>query len=210
MAKILRVRPAHMGGPCAVYVPELGAHEVPNPAQPYDEDDPIVRAARWMFVTDDEPRRCGATRPGDRGHAIETATRAPGRAAQHPSAVTMARAPYLLAPLSRAANAQGIRRPGSTSGPAWRWCPGSAVVGFLDGGGWSACFGLSYRDLCIHDAFHGSGWPARARRAAGADRLGWHPREPQQGGPGFLDNTRGEWLLFIDTDMGFTPTPSTG
>jgi hypothetical protein len=76
MAKILRVRPASMGGPCAVWVPELGAHMVPNPAQPYDEDDPIAQAARWMFVSDDElesahPEPVESVR-------IETATRAPG------------------------------------------------------------------------------------------------------------------------------------
>lgn len=76
MAKVLRVRPAHLGGPCAVYVPELGAHVVPNPAQPYDEDDPIVRAARWMFVADDELESAHAD-PVE-SVRIESATRAPG------------------------------------------------------------------------------------------------------------------------------------
>jgi hypothetical protein len=77
MTKTLRVRPAHLGGPCAVFVPELGAHIVPNPAQPYDEDDPIVRAARWMFVTDDE---MDSARPDPVTEVrIETATRAPGQ-----------------------------------------------------------------------------------------------------------------------------------
>lgn len=51
---ILRVRPYTMGGPCAVWVEELGTHIVPNPAQPYSADDPVVKAARWMFVTDAE------------------------------------------------------------------------------------------------------------------------------------------------------------
>jgi hypothetical protein len=51
-------------------------HEVPNPAQPYDENDPIVKAARWMFVSDDEldtahPAPVESVR-------IESATRAPG------------------------------------------------------------------------------------------------------------------------------------
>jgi hypothetical protein len=76
MAKLLRVRPVHMGGPCAVYVPELGAYEVPNPAHPYDEDDPIVRAARWMFVTDDELESAHPAQVDS--VPIETATRAPG------------------------------------------------------------------------------------------------------------------------------------
>lgn len=74
--KVLRVRPAHMGGPCAVFVPELGAHIVPNPAQPYGEDDPIVKAARWMFVSDDEIESAQA--PRVESVRIETATRAPG------------------------------------------------------------------------------------------------------------------------------------
>lgn len=74
--KLLRVRPAHMGGPCAVYVPELGAHMVPNPAQPYEENDPIVKAARWMFVSDDELE--SAEPPYVDSVPIERATRAPG------------------------------------------------------------------------------------------------------------------------------------
>jgi hypothetical protein len=72
----LRVRPSHLGGPCAVWVPEMGAHMVPNPAQPYDEDDPIVKAARWMFVTDDELESAKA--PHIDSVPIESATRAPG------------------------------------------------------------------------------------------------------------------------------------
>lgn len=76
MAKLLRVRPAHMGGPCAAYVPELGTHVVPNPAQPYDENDAVVKAARWMFVADDELDT--ATPPQVDSVPIEAATRAPG------------------------------------------------------------------------------------------------------------------------------------
>jgi hypothetical protein len=83
--------------------------------------------------------------------------------------------------------------------------PGSAVVGFLDGGGWSACFGLSYRDLCLHDAF---GQQRMARSGPGELRAltgsGGIPANRNKVVRGFLERTRGEWLLFIDTDMGFT------
>lgn len=82
--------------------------------------------------------------------------------------------------------------------------PGSAVVGFLDGGGWSACFGLSYRDLCLHDAFHhqrmARSGPGELRALTGSGGI---PANRNKIVRGFLDSTRGEWLLFIDTDMGF-------
>jgi hypothetical protein len=82
--------------------------------------------------------------------------------------------------------------------------PGSAVVGFLDGGHWSACFGLSYRDLCIRDActsqrMAGSG-TGELRALTGSGGI---PANRNKVARGFLDSTRGEWLLFIDTDMGF-------
>jgi hypothetical protein len=68
--------------------------------------------------------------------------------------------------------------------------PGSAVVGFLDGGGWSACFGLSYRDLCIHDAFRGQ---RMARSGAGELRAltgsGGIPANRNKVVRGFLDKT---------------------
>lgn len=77
MSKILRVRPHHMGGPCAVYVEELGVHVVPNPAHSYTEDDPVVKAARWMFVTDEELEAQGAHVPPT-SVPIEHATARPG------------------------------------------------------------------------------------------------------------------------------------
>jgi len=82
--------------------------------------------------------------------------------------------------------------------------PGSVVVGYLDGGRWSACFGLSYRDLIVHDllgeqriirpggkelrALTGTGGIAANRNKVAQD---------------FLDATDGEWLFMVDTDMGF-------
>lgn len=81
---------------------------------------------------------------------------------------------------------------------------GTVVVGFLDGGTWSACFGLSYRDLLLWDMLGsnriireggkelrqvcGTGGIVAGRNRVAAD---------------FLDNTDGEWLWFVDTDMGF-------
>lgn len=81
---------------------------------------------------------------------------------------------------------------------------GSAVVGFLDAGHWSACFGLSYRDMHLFDAF---GQQRIARSGRGEIRAltgsGGIPQNRNKVVRGFLNDTRGEWLLFIDTDMGF-------
>lgn len=84
---------------------------------------------------------------------------------------------------------------------------GTVVVGFLDDGSWSACFGLSYRDLLLRDQASsqrivreggselrqlcGTGGIVAGRNRVAAD---------------FLDNTDGEWLWTVDTDMGFAST----
>lgn len=84
--------------------------------------------------------------------------------------------------------------------------PGSVVVGYCDAGQWSACFGLSYRDLLLHDAMG----PARIIRPGGlelrklAGAMGVAPARNEIARL-FLENTNGEWLFFIDTDMGFSP-----
>lgn len=84
--------------------------------------------------------------------------------------------------------------------------PGSVVVGYLDCGQWSACFGLSFRDLCLFDAMshqrivRPNGTELRAITGAGGI-----PTNRNKIARDFLDNTDGEWLFFIDTDMGFTP-----
>lgn len=84
--------------------------------------------------------------------------------------------------------------------------PGSVIVGFLDGGTWSACFGLSYRDLCLAD-MASSGRVVRPdgmelRAVTGAGGI---PGSRNQIVKDFLARTDGEWLWFIDTDMGFAP-----
>lgn len=73
----VRVRPYSQGGPCAVRHPEHGEYVVPNPAQPYPADDPLVRAYPWLFVADDDlgdpaepvtsvPVETASARPGER------------------------------------------------------------------------------------------------------------------------------------------------
>lgn len=81
---------------------------------------------------------------------------------------------------------------------------GSVVVGFLDGGQWSACFGLSYRDLCLYDVVASQ----RIVREGGKELrslcgTGGIPAGRNRVARDFLDSTDGEWLFFIDTDMGF-------
>ncbi len=83
---------------------------------------------------------------------------------------------------------------------------GSVVVGFLDAGQWSACFGLSYRDLCLRDALG----PQRIVRKNGRELrqlcgTGGISEGRNEVARSFLDATDGEWLWFIDTDMGFAP-----
>jgi len=83
---------------------------------------------------------------------------------------------------------------------------GSVVVGFLDDGHWSACFGLSYRDLCLHDIVNSQ----RIIREGGKELrqlcgTGGIAEGRNEVARSFLDNTDAEWLWFIDTDMGFAP-----
>ncbi len=83
---------------------------------------------------------------------------------------------------------------------------GSVVVGYLDAGQWSACFGLSYRDMLLADALGSQ----RIIRPGGKELRsitgsGGIPQGRNKVARQFLDQTDGEWLLFIDTDMGFAP-----
>jgi hypothetical protein len=86
------------------------------------------------------------------------------------------------------------------------YAPGSVVVGFLDDGTWSACFGLSYRDLTLHDALV-SGRIVRegGRELRAVTGAGGIPASRNKVARDFLDSTDGEWLWFIDTDMGYAP-----
>jgi hypothetical protein len=84
------------------------------------------------------------------------------------------------------------------------YVPGTVVAGFLDSGTWSACFGLSYRDLVLHDALV-SGRIVRegGRELRAVTGAGGIPSSRNKVAREFLDMTDGEWLWFIDTDMGF-------
>lgn len=83
---------------------------------------------------------------------------------------------------------------------------GAVVVGFLDGGQWSACFGLSYRDLCLYD-MAGSQRVVRpgGKELRAVTGAGGIPTNRNKVCRDFLDNTDGEWLWFVDSDMGFLP-----
>lgn len=74
MPQTYRVR---MDRVSAVLHPESQSHVVPDPRQPYLEDDPLVRAYPWMFATDDEIAEELAAGPIE-SVAIETATARPG------------------------------------------------------------------------------------------------------------------------------------
>jgi hypothetical protein len=73
----VRVRPPELGGVAAVRHPEHGEYVVPNPAVPYRDDDPIVRAYPWMFVTDDELAEIGKPET-PREVRVEDASARPG------------------------------------------------------------------------------------------------------------------------------------
>lgn len=80
------------------------------------------------------------------------------------------------------------------------------LVGFMDAGQWSACFGLSYRDLCLYD-LAGPGRIIRPgggemRKIVGAMGVAAGRNDIARS---FLDDHDAEWLWFVDTDMGFGP-----
>lgn len=80
------------------------------------------------------------------------------------------------------------------------------VVGYCDGGTWSAAFGLSYRDLLVTDLCG----PQQIVRPDGKEL---RVRAGTMGVAGarnkivvtFLESTTAPWLWMVDTDMGFAP-----
>jgi hypothetical protein len=82
---------------------------------------------------------------------------------------------------------------------------GSVVVGFCDDGAWSACFGLSLRDLCLYDQASSQRivrpGGVQLRALTGTGQL---PANRNKIARDFLDRTDGEWLFCVDTDMGFS------
>lgn len=83
--------------------------------------------------------------------------------------------------------------------------PGSVIVGYCDAGSWSACFGLSLRDLMLHDL----AGPRRIMRPGGVEiRVPVHTGRIHDGRNRIVREflaADGEWLLMLDTDMGFAP-----
>lgn len=80
---------------------------------------------------------------------------------------------------------------------------GKVAVGYLDGGRWSAVFGMCLRDMYLYDAGHDGRivFPGAVelRGTAGAGGIADGRNEIMSR---FLE-TQAEWLFFVDTDMGF-------
>lgn len=84
--------------------------------------------------------------------------------------------------------------------------PGTVIPGFVDGGEWAACFGLSWMDLLLYD--NGRLEPRilreggqYLRKVAGTMGVAAGRNEITAA---FLASDA-EWLWFVDTDMGFAP-----
>lgn len=82
--------------------------------------------------------------------------------------------------------------------------PGTVIPGFVDGGIWSACFGLSWMDLITYD-MHTRQRIIREggqylRKVAGTMGVAGGRNEITNA---FLASDA-EWLWFVDTDMGFS------
>ncbi len=83
--------------------------------------------------------------------------------------------------------------------------PGSVVIGYCDDGHWSACFGISLRNLYLYDLAHDQhviGNPASLELRQLSGTMGVAAGRNQIV-KSFLDRSRGEWLWMVDTDMGF-------
>ena len=85
--------------------------------------------------------------------------------------------------------------------------PGSVVPAVVDGGTWSASFGLSWTDLMLHDQAlsgrvlgeHGS--QQYVRKMSGTMGVAAARSEIAAY---FLEHTNTEWLFMVDSDMGFS------
>ena len=89
--------------------------------------------------------------------------------------------------------------------------PGSAIVGWCDGGEWAACFGLSLHNLFMFDAFSPRPRIMRPERVIAGERYYLRDLAGTMGIASarnkitqtFLDGTDSEWLFMVDADMGF-------
>lgn len=89
--------------------------------------------------------------------------------------------------------------------------PGSAIVGWCDGGEWAACFGLSLHNLFMFDMFAPQPRIMDVERVASGGRYYLRDLAGTMGiasarnhiATAFLDETDAEWLFMVDADMGF-------
>jgi hypothetical protein len=89
--------------------------------------------------------------------------------------------------------------------------PGSAIVGWCDGGEWAACFGLSLHGLFMYDMFSPQPRIMNVERIASGGRYYLRDLAGTMGiasarnniTRAFLDETDAEWLFMVDSDMGF-------
>lgn len=82
--------------------------------------------------------------------------------------------------------------------------PGTVAVGFLHGGEWSSCFGMSLVELYLVDATIGS--HRLVRQLPKFCAAGGLVAARNEVAEKFLDATDCEWLWMVDSDMGFGPT----
>lgn len=82
---------------------------------------------------------------------------------------------------------------------------GTVAVAVIDDGNWSACFGLSYRDLLLHDIVGDGRIVPRGKEMRQLSSRTSIAASRNKMARGFLDTTECEWLWFIDVDMGFAP-----
>lgn len=82
---------------------------------------------------------------------------------------------------------------------------GTVAVAVIDDGNWSACFGLSYRDLLLHDITGDGRIVPRGKEMRQLSSRTSIAASRNKMARGFLDTTDCEWLWFIDVDMGFGP-----
>jgi hypothetical protein len=82
---------------------------------------------------------------------------------------------------------------------------GTVAVAVIDDGNWSACFGLSYRDLLLHDIVADGRIVPRGKEMRQLSSRTSIASSRNKMAAGMLDTTQCEWLWFIDVDMGFGP-----
>jgi hypothetical protein len=81
----------------------------------------------------------------------------------------------------------------------------TVAVAIIDDGHWSAAFGLSYRDLLLHDLSTSQRIVPRGKEMRQLASRTSIAASRNKMARGFLDTTDCEWLWMVDVDMGFGP-----